>query len=157
MPGSNSKRGSALRFSSKNERSSWRTTYQQDRRFRYQPPSFKCRPLKRTYENESRWEHMPRKMNPQLVNRKSVEDTKPTLNLFDPTLVPKGRNYFEHEDRNGSNRPGITKRFYQTDNDTHTFGKRENKKVSTDEFMWTHDKFEEIEKEIGEKKDVKTK
>jgi len=37
--------------------------------------------------------------NRTVVYRPGEEEQKPTMNLFDPSQVPKGRSYFEHEDR----------------------------------------------------------
>ncbi|VDO93767.1 unnamed protein product [Soboliphyme baturini] len=56
-------------------------------------------PPRRGFGRGGRRSNRTRGRNYTVIYRPGESETKNCLNLFDPTLVPKGRNYFEHEDR----------------------------------------------------------
>uniref|UniRef100_A0A915IIC8 Uncharacterized protein n=1 Tax=Romanomermis culicivorax TaxID=13658 RepID=A0A915IIC8_ROMCU len=89
----------------------------------------------------------------QTNRRPDDEPEKPILNLFDPTDVPKGRGYFEHEDR--GNYPDFKKRrgsFMNRREDQQYNFRGQQRNGTTDDvdsgFMWSHDKYEEVQQEL---------
>jgi len=83
-----------------------------------------------------------------VVYRPGEDEQKPTMNLFDPSKVPKGRGYFEHEDRLSE----TNRRFRGRGRGRVVAGGRggswQNRRDFSggrDEDVWRHDMFEEME------------